>query len=214
MQKRVLEGAEPITCRPADLIEPEMDRLTGEMDTLAKEEGIKLCEHKIDDVLTYALFGQVGIHFLKNRNNPAAFEPAPGSEPEPAPVPEAASAPATVVNDIESYRVSVNGTEYDVVVGPGNGDISQVTPAAPVAAAVAAPAPAAASATIKAPLAGNIIEVLVSAGQQVQDGDPVFIIEAMKMETEIRSHTAGTVQAVLVGKGDSIKTDQDLVTIA
>ena len=216
LQKRVLEGAEPITCRPADLIEPEMDRLTNELDTLAREEGIKLCENKIDDVLTYALFNQVAIYFLKNRDNPEAFEPAPGSEPEPepAPVPVAGSAPA-VVNDIESYRVSVNGTEYDVVVAPGNGEISRVTPTtagpAPVAAASI---PAAASATIKAPLAGNIIEVLVSAGQQVQDGDPVFIIEAMKMETEIRSHTSGIVQAVLVAKGDSITTDQDLLTIA
>ena len=167
--------------------------------------------------MTYALFNQVGIYFLKNRDNPAAFEPAPGSEPESATVPVAAPAPAVVINDIESYRVSVNGTEYDVVVAPANGDISQVTPAAtspaPVAAAVAT-TPAAASATIKAPLAGNIIEVLVSVGQQVQDGDPVFIIEAMKMETEIRSHTSGTVQAVLVDKGDSIKTDQDLATIA
>ena len=216
LQKRVLEGAEPITCRPADLIEPEMDRLTTEMDALAKEENIKLCENKIDDVLTYALFNQVGIHFLKNRDNPDAFEPAPGNEPLPAPTPAAATAPVVATNDIENYRVSVNGTEYDVVVAPGNGEISQVSPAAASPAPVAAaPAPAATGVTetIKAPLAGNIIEVLVSTGQQVQDGDPVFIIEAMKMETEIRSHTAGTVQAVLVGKGDAIKSDQDLITI-
>jgi oxaloacetate decarboxylase alpha subunit len=220
LQARVLEGAEPITCRPADLIDPEMDRLTSELETLAKEEDIKLCNNKIDDVLTYALFNQVGIHFLKNRDNPDAFEPAPGSEPEPAPAPAPApvAAPAaTTVAEVENYRVSVNGTEYDVVVAPGNGEISQVTPApasAPVPVAAAAPAPAAASATIKAPLAGNIIEVLVSAGQQIEDGDPVFIIEAMKMETEIRSHTAGTVQTILVGKGDAIQADQDLVTLA
>ena len=217
LQQRVLAGAEPITCRPADLIEPEMDRLTAELEALAKAENIKLCEKPVDDVLTYALFNQVGINFLKNRDNPDAFEPAPGSEPEPAPV-AATTATPVPVSDVESYRVSVNGTEYDVVVGPGNSDISQVTAAAasPAAAApaAAAPAPGAASETIKAPLAGNIIEVLVAVGQQIQDGDPVFIIEAMKMETEIRSHTAGTVQSILVSKGTTIQTDQDLITIA
>ncbi|MDH5355940.1 MAG: sodium-extruding oxaloacetate decarboxylase subunit alpha [Gammaproteobacteria bacterium] len=211
LQARVLDGAEPITCRPADLIEPEMEQLTSELDALAKEEGIKLCANKIDDVLTYALFHQVGINFLKNRDNPDAFEPAPGNEA--AVVPAAAAAPVSAPSEIENYRVSVNGIEYDVVVAPGNGEISQVTPAAAAPAPVAA-APSAATTSIKAPLAGNVIEVLVSPGQTIDDGDPVLIIEAMKMETEIRSHCAGTVQSVLVSKGDAIQTDQDLVQVA
>ncbi len=214
LQQRVLEGKEPITCRPADLIESEMTRLTSELEALAKEEDIKLCDNKIDDVLTYALFQQVGINFLKNRNNPDAFEPAPGSEPEQAPDTPSpvATSPATAV---ENYRVSVNGTEYDVVVGPGNADISQVIPAAaPAAAQTPAPTISAATSSIKAPLAGNVIEVLVTVGQQVSDGEPVLIIEAMKMETEIRSNCAGTVQSILVNKGDAITTDQDLINLA
>ncbi len=214
LQQRVLEGKEPITCRPADLIESEMTRLTSELEALAKEEDIKLCDNKIDDVLTYALFQQVGINFLKNRNNPDAFEPAPGSEPEQAPDTPSpvATSPATAV---ENYRVSVNGTEYDVVVGPGNADISQVIPAAaPAAAQTPAPTISAATSSIKAPLAGNVIEVLVTVGQQVSDGEPVLIIEAMKMETEIRSNSAGTVQSILVNKGDAITTDQDLINLA
>ncbi|NNE62686.1 MAG: sodium-extruding oxaloacetate decarboxylase subunit alpha [Gammaproteobacteria bacterium] len=218
LQQRVLEGKEPITCRPADLIEAEMERLTNELETLSKEENITLCENSIDDVLTYALFNQVGINFLKNRNNPDAFEPAPGSETEPATPAEPAKATPAAVSDVENYRVSVNGTEYDVVVAAGNGDISQATPAA--SAATAAPpesGPAAAGGathSIKAPLAGNVIEVLVSVGQQINDGDPVLIIEAMKMETEIRSNSAGTVQAILVNKGNAIVTDQDLINLA
>ncbi len=218
LQQRVLEGKEPITCRPADLIEPEMTRLTSELETLAREESIKLSENKIDDVLTYALFHQVGINFLKNRDNPVAFEPAPGSEPEPEAAPTTtAPLAAEQATAIENYRVSVNGTEYDVVVGPGNADISQVVPATAVPEAVQTPAPTTAGAptsSVKAPLAGNVIEVLVSVGQQVNDGDPVLIIEAMKMETEIRSNSAGTVQSILVNKGDSITTDQDLINLA
>ena len=220
LQQRVLEGKEPITCRPADLIEPEMARLTSELEALAKEEDIKLCDNKVDDVLIYALFQQVGINFLKNRNNPDAFEPAPGSEPKQAPATTAAATTAAVATSpataVENYRVSVNGIEYDVVVGPGNADLSQVVPAATAPAAVQIPAPtvSAATSSIKAPLAGNVIEVLVTVGQQVSDGDPVLIIEAMKMETEIRSNSAGTVQSILVNKGDAITTDQDLINLA
>jgi len=82
LQTRVLEGGEPITCRPAELLEPEMDALQEELETLAKEQGIALAdgERRVDDVLTYALFPQIGLKFLANRGNPDAFEPAPGSD--------------------------------------------------------------------------------------------------------------------------------------
>ena len=221
LQQRVLAGDEPITCRPADLIEPEMDRLTDELKTIAREENIKLAENEIDDVLIYALFPQVGMKFLKNRGNPDAFEPAPGQEPEPAAAPVAAAAEQALAapGQVESYRVSVNGTEYDVVVGPGDADISQVKPAAPASAAPAATSAPAAAATggggteLKAPLAGSVIELLVSVGQQVSDGDPVMVIEAMKMETEIRANASGSVQSIAVKKGDSIQADQSLMVI-
>ncbi len=190
LQTRVLAGDEPVTCRPADLIEPEMDKLTNELKDIAKEENIKLCDNEIDDVLIYALFQQVGINFLKNRDNPDAFEPAPGQEPKAAPAPAVAAAPtAAAPGDVESYRVSVNGTQYDVIVGPGDADISQITPvtASPAATPATAPAPA--------------------------PGDPVFIVEAMKMETEIRASASGTVQSIAVKKGDAITSDQHLMTI-
>jgi oxaloacetate decarboxylase alpha subunit len=73
--------------------------------------------------------------------------------------------------------------------------------------------PATAGTEIRAPLAGSIIDILVSVGQQVNDGDPVFIVEAMKMETEIRASTSGTVQSIAVNKGDAIAHDQHLMTI-
>ncbi|MCZ6882552.1 MAG: sodium-extruding oxaloacetate decarboxylase subunit alpha [Gammaproteobacteria bacterium] len=208
LQKRVLDGAEPITCRPADLIEPEITRLTGELKALAKEEDFDLCENEIDDVLIYALFQQVGIKFLKNRNNPDAFEPVPG-EPEPVTSTPASPAAAPIAT-VESYQVTVNGTQYDVVVAPGSGDISQATP---VASTTEAAAPVVTGTSINAPMTGNVIEVLVSVGQQVKDGDPVLVIEAMKMETEIRSNTSGTVQSISVSKGDSIQADQVLMII-
>jgi oxaloacetate decarboxylase alpha subunit len=232
LQARVLAGDEPITCRPADLIDPEMDKLTAELTTLAAEENIKLADNAVDDVLIYALFGQVGIKFLRNRGNPDAFEPAPGSEVVETVISRAGTSPATpgssdtatsdtATSDIvtsgkgvESYRVSVNGTEYDVVVGPGNADISQVTAvSAPTAAAATAPPATVGGTEVKAPLAGSIIDVLVSVGQQVNDGDPIIVIEAMKMETEIRANASGTIQSIAIKQGETIQSDQILMII-
>jgi len=213
LQQRVLNGAEPVTCRPADLIEPEMTRLTSELKALASAEGFKLSENEIDDVLIYALFQQVGVNFLKNRNNPDAFEPAPGTEPETA-APVAAPAAAPAEATAESYQVLVNGIQYDVVVAPGSGDISQITPATSPVVEAAAPVSAGPGTSINAPMTGNVIDILVTIGQQVKEGDPVLVIEAMKMETEIRSTTSGSVQSITVNKGDSIRADQVLMTIA
>ncbi|MFT5505161.1 MAG: oxaloacetate decarboxylase alpha subunit, partial [Gammaproteobacteria bacterium] len=159
LQKRVLGDDQPITCRPADLIDDEMEKLTSELRSLAKAEEFALDKNEIDDVLIYALFQKVGINFLKNRNNPDAFEPAPGTETEQA---ETSKAPATESkssNDVESYRVSVNGTQYDVVVDPGNADISQIIPTSETSTT---PAPAASGPAniIKAPLAGTVIDIL------------------------------------------------------
>ena len=213
LQQRVLaEGGEVITCRPADLIEPEMDKLTEEFRELAKSEGLKVSENEIDDVLIYAQFPQVGLHFLKNRDNPDAFEPPPGQEPEPQP---AATAPAPApAGGPEAFRVQVNGKAYDVVVEPG-GEIGSVRETAPPAAA--APAPAAGGEVreeIVAPMAGSVIEVLVAPGDQVEPNQVVVIIEAMKMETEIRANEGGIVQAVRVEKGDAIQVNQPLVELA
>ena len=223
LQARVLDGKEPITGRPADLLEPEMDRLTEELRELAKAENFKLAEAEIDDVLIYALFPQVGVHFLQNRDNPDAFEPAPGKEPAAAPAPAAAApaeTPAPAADEVASYRVSVNGTQYDVVVGPGDADISSIKPAAAAAEAsgttpAEAPeaAPASGGTEVRAPLAGSVIDVVVSVGQQVAEGDPVLIVEAMKMETEVRASAGGKVQSIAVKKGEAIAADQLLLTI-
>ncbi|AVV34494.1 oxaloacetate decarboxylase subunit alpha [Halomonas sp. SF2003] len=226
LQSRVLEGGEPITCRPADNLTPEMERLREELKGKASEEGITLegGERETDDVLTYALFPQIGLKFLRNRGNPDAFEPAPqavddkASKAASSPV---AAAPATSAQTASSgpqtYTLNVNGKQYVVEVAEG-GDITQVQasePAAPApAAAAAAPAAQAASGEpVSAPLAGNIFKVNVSVGDSVAEGDVVIILEAMKMETEIRAHQAGTVSAVKVKEGDSVSVGDVLITL-
>lgn len=206
LQARVLEGAEVITCRPADLLQPEMDRLTAELKGIAKEKGIKLATDSIDDVLTYALFPQIGLKFLENRGNPSAFEPAPTGGDLP---PREAGKP-------EVYTVEVNGKSFVVQVSDG-GDIEGIKPlgagggaTSSVAGSAAVPA---SGETQAAPLAGNIFKVLVQPGQLVQEGDLVMILEAMKMETEIRAFKAGTVASVSVKVGDAVSVGDSLLSI-
>lgn len=213
LQKRVLDGEEPMVDRPADFIEPEVSALTEELRVLAAEKSIALspAENEIDDVLTYALFPQIGLKFLTNRGNPDAFEPAPGSEPEPEP----ATAPARTQTEGEDvYTVTVDGHSYVVQVASG-GDISAIA-SAPTAAA---PNPSGssssggASVALPAPLAGNIFNVNVAVGDVVQAGDIVLILEAMKMETEVRASKGGTVVTVDVKVGDSVAVGDTLISV-
>ncbi|MDD3449360.1 MAG: sodium-extruding oxaloacetate decarboxylase subunit alpha, partial [Gammaproteobacteria bacterium] len=211
LRMRVLEGGEPITCRPADLIEPELDRLIGELEGLATEKGIDLAEAVVDDVLIYALFPQVGLKFLENRANPSAFEPAPGSEPEPLPA-SAAAAPAGP----ERYAITVNGTTYDVTVAPG-GEVTGVVPGAAAASPVPAAAgavPAGSALPVAAPLAGTIFKLMTRPGQAVAAGEVVVIMEAMKMETEVRAPRAGTVTEISVKEGDAVQVCDALLLLA
>lgn len=211
LQKRVLEGGEPITCRPADNLSPEMDKLAAELKEKASADSIRLAEgeREVDDVLTYALFPQIGLKFLKNRDNKDAFEPAPeapqAAAPAKAEAPAAAPAPA---GGPETYTVKLNGKAYVVEVSEGGeiGDIQEQPAAQPEAAA---PAPSGES--IDAPLAGNIFKVNVRPGDQVAEGDVVIILEAMKMETEVRASSAGTVSKVNVSEGDSVAVGDALI---
>jgi oxaloacetate decarboxylase alpha subunit len=204
LQAEVLDGAEAISCRPADLLEPELEEQTAELKRLAKEKNIRLADAVVDDVLTYALFPQIGLKFLENRDNPEAFEPLPGSEPEPvAAARPAAGAPA-------AYSVRVNGKEFSVEVAE-SGQLSSVVAAAPSAA----PAPVAGDGeTVAAVLAGNVFKVHVSPGQVVKEGEPLLIVEAMKMETAVAAPKDGTVSAVHVREGDAIAVGDAMVDIA
>ncbi|MDT0592899.1 sodium-extruding oxaloacetate decarboxylase subunit alpha [Halomonas sp. PAR8] len=231
LQARVLEGGEPITCRPADNLSPEMDRLAAELKEKARADGIRLAEgeREIDDVLTYALFPQIGLKFLANRDNPGAFEPAPqapGSEsPDagaklPAASRKGGAEAKTPAAGPETYTVKVNGKAYVVEVAEG-GEVGaiqeQTAPAAaapaPAASGEASPGEASPGETISAPLAGNIFKVNVREGDSVAEGDVVIILEAMKMETEVRASIAGTVSAVKVGEGDSVAVGDVLIEL-
>jgi len=207
LQARVLKGEQPITVRPADLLEPEMASLTTELKDLASAKGVSLAtgDNEVDDVLTYALFPHIGFKFLENRGDASAFEP----------VPTGASVPVTDAGE-EIYTVNVEGVDYTVSVNAG-GDVTGIVapevataPASPAAASGALPAT---GEPVPAPLAGNIFKVHVSPGDAVQAGDLIVILEAMKMETEVRAPHAGRIVSVDVKEGDSVVVGASLMQI-
>lgn len=212
LQQRVLEGEQPITCRPADNIPPEMETLADSVVKQAIEKNIKLATNVIDDVLTVALFPQIAWKFLANRGEASAFEPIP--ELKSAVETMAITKPKVSASaEPAVYTIEVEGRRYVARVSEG-GDVDHVhevtanTPSVPVktiAPAITQP--------VNAPLSGAIWKVVVKVGQVVKEGDILVILEAMKMETEVRAAHAGTVDAILVKEGDAVTVGDGLLTL-
>ena len=149
------------------------------------------------------MFPQIALKFFENLNNPAAFEPVPTGVPLAAKAPDASG--AVVSSGPETYTVAVAGQTFVVSVTPG-GEISGLVPVVESANAMLMSFPA--------PLAGNVFKVLVKAGDSVAAGQVVLILEAMKMETEIRATSAGLVSEVLVREGDAVKVGETLMMLS
>lgn len=210
LQARVLGDDAPLTCRPADKLEPEFDKLKKELLGMQEERGLEFGECVDDDVLTYALFPKPALKFLANRNNPDVFEPRPEEKSKDETVPSQGEIPGGP----EVYTVDVEGRQFTVRVTPG-GEIStpQPTGEQPPKAQPAAPAQGDAGSEITAPLSGNIFKLIASPGDQIVEGQVVMVLEAMKMETEIRAGKAGTVQQVKVREGDAVVAGDTLLTL-
>lgn len=209
LRERVLQGQAPITCRPADLLEPELDKLTQELRQTAAEQNMTLAETEVEDVLTYALFAQTGLKFLQNRGNPAAFEPAPEGVQNSA---EKTPAELEVSVNDRLYKVitspdgvlTVNGREYRIDVRTGTGS---PTPQAPKAAGTGG------GDIVRAPMAGHVLRINYKEGEMVDPNVVVIVMEAMKMETEIRTRAGGTVKNIAVKVGDTVTSQQVLMTL-
>jgi oxaloacetate decarboxylase alpha subunit len=204
LQERVLQGGKAITCRPGDLLPAEWERLGLELDEKASAMGVVPGTLSPEDRLTYALFPQVGLQFLQHRGQPAFFESL--SMPEPASCPPPGAAVTTPV-PAASYDVRVDGVLYRVDVA-SNGALQAlpVTTTAPVQSTTEEP--------LLAPLAGHIVKVLVSPGQQVVAGEVVLVMEAMKMEAEIRASKAGRIARLDVEAGTIVQLGQPLAWLA
>jgi len=182
-----------------------MHKLVADVEEKAKTEGVTLAKNIEEDALINGLFAQVGWKFIVNRNNPDAFEPAPDAEAH------AITNTLSITPDkpAESYAVNVDGRSYNVVVGPGgsslniqNKNTTTITSATPSNGEI-----------IESPMAGIILKINVSPGTLIAQGDVVIIMEAMKMETEVRSRITGTVSTVNIKEGDAVAVGETLITL-
>ena len=213
VRKRALGPSEAITLRPADLLQPGIDRARREM----RKQG--LTPTGVDQVLTYILFPEDAPNILRPAGHRA--EPAPAVAPSPAPEPQPAAQPAAVATAPPSspeqaareFTVEVDGEPYRVrIIGDGAGQ------AAPAATPAAAAGPTAAQraggdGAIQAPMQGMVVKVKVAPGDRVRLGDVVVVLEAMKMQNDIVATVGGTVREVFAREGTIVAPNEVLMTI-
>jgi pyruvate carboxylase subunit B len=212
LRRLVLGREEPITIRPADLLEPQVD--------VARQQLRKLgFEASDDSVLIYLLFPNLAIDYLKGPE-PAKEKPKPApaataSADPPAPAPAAdppAAAPAPAATSAE-FDVEVDGEVFKVRVS-GAGMLVAPMSAGPLATSASAPPPPrTGEGTVIAPMQGLIVKIPVKAGDSVKLGDVVAVLEAMKMQNDIVTTVAGKVTAVYVKEGEVVSPSQPLLAI-
>ena len=209
LQAKVLhENESPITVRPADEIEPELDNLSAELSRLSEEHGFAVPSGRfeIDDVLTYALFPQVALKFFKHFDDPNIFEPAPTG----------ALNAKTQSGLANVYTVEVEGKSYVVKVTDG-GDITAISPLkgdvliSETAQEKTYGTAAKRGELVRAALAGTVVSISVGIGQEVAEGATLLIVEAMKMETAVAAPRSGTIIEIKVSDGDAISVGSELV---
>ncbi|MCU7833971.1 MAG: sodium-extruding oxaloacetate decarboxylase subunit alpha [gamma proteobacterium symbiont of Taylorina sp.] len=202
LQTRILDGEAAISCRPADKIDAEIDQLSKQLKSIAIVKKLTLAENEIDDILTYALFPQVGLNFLENRDNLHAFEAIPSAND----VTDTGSHITKNNSGSNVYTVTVSGTCYIVQVDEG-GDVETISTPSDSSFSIQ-------EESINAPLSGTIFKILVDQGQKINEGDVLLILEAMKMETEIRAVKAGMIMSIDIKEGDTVSVGDNLLTLS
>jgi pyruvate carboxylase subunit B len=212
LQRRAVGDEELIEERPADLIPRELAELRKEIGDLAE------CD---EDVLTYAMFPDQARTYLQQRHDDT-LQPEPL---EPLPTSKAGGGVSS------RFKITVHGESYDIHVTGANPisenerrfymtvdgvpeeiqldsktDANQTGPGADREAATK-------EGHVTTSMPGNIVDVLVKEGDEVEAGDPVLIIEAMKMETEVKAIISGKVKGVFIAKGDRVVPGEVLINI-
>ena len=214
LQKKAIGNESVNDGRPADLLSPEMNKLRDDIGTLAQSE---------EDVLTFAMFPDLGREFLQQR--------ADGTLKPEELLPLDQKGKGRMAESMATeFRIDVHGEIYEVAItgvgdsGAGKRKLYLSLDGMPeevifeslneyVAEGSSGRKRATQPGHVSAAMPGNIVEVLVKEGDSVEAGQSVLIAEAMKMETEVHANIAGTVQAVHVSKGDRVTPGEVLIEI-
>ena len=196
LQQEGIGDSAVITCRPADVLTDNYQSVEDEFKQALVEKNIT-ADASVENILIYAMFPEIGMNFLENADNPDYFE----------------SEPIDIVELTDSsYLVTVDDQEYSVTLKADNSVTinggSQVNQAIPTPSVQASTGE-----VIAAPLGGNIFRVIISEGESVDADSTILILEAMKMETEIKAPSAGVIGNIFVKPGDSVKPGTPLFEI-
>ena len=195
----VLNGDEPITCRPADLIDKnEYKNTKDQFQKIIKSENLDI-ENDDENLLIYTLFPEIGLLFLKNKNNADFFEKSPSQ------LNEDKEGFYKVEIDEKEYIVKFSKTsEPEIINGSAGNNITTKTIDVNEGQS---------GTVVKAPLGGNIFSIEKNAGEDVNEDDTVIVLEAMKMETTVKTPIAGKILKVYVQNGDKVKSGDPLFEV-
>jgi len=197
LQQNSIGDSAVITCRPADLINDNYDGIVDAFNVALQEKELQI-DASDENILTFAMFPEIGLAFLENQSDPEFFEA------EPAEIAEQSD---------QSYVVSIDDNAYSVTVKSNNS--IEINGSSSTASHENLPSTAqvGSGSIISAPLGGNIFKLIAQEGQALEPDTTVLILEAMKMETEIKSPGAGVVFKIFVKPGDSVKPGDPLFEI-
>tara|TARA_B100001142_G_scaffold61566_1_gene60688 strand:- start:337 stop:2103 length:1767 start_codon:yes stop_codon:yes gene_type:complete len=200
LQTKAIGNDEPISCRPADLISNnEFGSIKEQFNEILKSESLQV-SNSDENVLTYALFPEVGTTFFKNKGNADFFEKEPLE---------------FIQTESEIYKVSIDGKNYNVEYAKNMDPIihNSSDSLASINKNVKKEMLGQNGLSINAPLGGNIFKVEFEVGDEVAEDDAVIILEAMKMETAIKPPKSGTICAINVSQGDKVNPGDSLFEI-
>ena len=196
LQQEGIGDSAVITCRPADVLTDDFQSVEDEFKQALVEKNIT-ADASVENILIYAMFPEIGLNFLENVDNPDYFES------EPLDIVELTDSSYLVTVDDQEYSVTLKA-DSTVTINDGS-QVNQVAPTSSIQTG--------SGEVIAAPLGGNIFRVIITEGESVNADSTILILEAMKMETEIKAPSAGVVGKIFVKPGDSVKPGTPLFEI-
>ena len=222
LQKNAIGDEEIIDCRPADLLKAELEHLRQEIGHLANND---------EDVLSYAMFPEVGKQFLELRSTDHLVPEPLELAADAAGAAQKAPTEFNVALHGESYHIKITGTSpkkdmlrhfYFMVDGVPEEIVVETLDEIVLDGGTQGAVQSNIASKRRRPteegdvvvgMPCNVLDVLVKIGQQVTAGQPVLVTEAMKMETEVTAPITGTVKAIHVVKGEPANPNEVLIEI-
>jgi pyruvate carboxylase subunit B len=188
IRKLVIGNTQPISVRPADLLEPELEK--------ARNDGHKLgVIHKEEDVVTYALYPQVAVKFLRGELKEEAMQPVHKVQPSES----------TAAEFPSEFSVDVDGEVFNIKITSVVGKAIEVEKPRKAVELI--------KGSIVSPMSGMVLSIKVKVGDQIKEGSLVAVIEAMKMQNEVHSPFAGVVKSIVTYEGEVISAGNALIVV-